>query len=964
VARPLFDFIADFTAGPPGVPGANAVSLNAAAGTRTQNWHTQRGRQYELGNAEAGMLTVNVFDRAENLNPVSTTSPWNTGGNTLLPYRCIQRHAFWNPSTNDLTGNILNAQNPAPGQPALSGYYAGQTYGYDPSFEQVVFAFGLGGSATFVVDGTHPDGSLTVWQATMTGVGDSVNWSLRVQAGVTYTVKVDMWAAVGVNPRFGWSGTVPTTTTITGNGAYQTATLTITPQGLSDRGLLFVDLPTGTYPKSLWVSNIRTTGLMPGWVQSAGAAMGYATAQAHTGQYSNGVTFAASTDTAKVPAWTVPGVSYTMSAYVYASTTGTVASMTVGASTVSTSSVNTWQRLSITFTATAAVTYVTWKAPSASPYPATVYVDDLQLEIAASASAYTASGPKRYTRYTGYIERYPLVWTDAGFRGMRPLEAVDALSVLSRTVINQSYQQTVLADSPVVYIPYDDKSSPQAVQLPQGGQPTLGYTSLGTNGQVTFSGDTFLDGSPAISLMQQNLTGVTGNTTFITYQGTTLGSLTMNPQAFTIEIWVKVSSGGPYFGAGSVPASEDINVEAFGPTYGIGWSTFISGPFGWYYSDPNGNHNNGGLPGNVGWPDGQWHYLAIKLIGSNGLTAVADNYVGGIATITPSAAVELNNFYLNAQTYWSFPQTQISAAHLACYPYALSNAQLLAHYQRGVGYINEVSGARVARLLSAYWSSTGYSAAAGYAMMAPDFGYAPVGDSSQPGQPAPSARSVLDVVQEITATENGFLYVNGAGTVVWEDRSSRYGQQTSTATIGNGASQIHPDLIEYDYDPTYVYSQVNLGRPANSTFAPQVNSTSLTAYGQRILSASLQLNSDFDLNEAAKFFLNRYAKPGGAAGLGTGPRIRKLTIDVASDPTRWTFVLGLELSQRITVTMQTSAGTVVTGDYYVESIAESGDPSTGSYSVELQCSPVFVPTAWILGDSTYGVLGTTTVPVY
>src|SRR5207302_6151221 len=104
----------------------------------------------------------------------------------------------------------------------------------------------------------------------------------------------------------------------------------------------------------------------------------------------------------------------------------------------------------------------------------------------------------------GYIERYPQRWDTAGFRGIRPLEAVDALSPLSRAMINQSYSQTALADGPAIYMPLNDAAAPQAVQRPLGGQPFTGYTQLGSqSASVNFGGDTFLDGSKAVSVVQQ-----------------------------------------------------------------------------------------------------------------------------------------------------------------------------------------------------------------------------------------------------------------------------------------------------------------------------------------------------------------------------------------------------------------------------------------------------------------------------
>lgn len=1108
MARPLFDIVADFTAGPPSTPGASMVSLNAQ-GSLTQAWGIKRGRQYELGTAEAGTLSVAVYDPKENLNPINSGSPWNSGGNTLLPYRCVQLGAWWNTATLDLTGNLLANNNPAPGQPTL-----GYAYGYDPSFEGSWLHTGRSGGTTSAPVGSPlPSGALnsntgfesgispwavaggtvaqsstqkhsgsfaakitpngtsnpvfieseqiavtpgnayavsawvwftnavsgnystsinwytsghvyittsnnvvsvpaTTWtqvtnqftapagaaygtlvpalfgtppvgqiwyvdDATFTNAtnpaestyavtaltvntsGDFYAWSPRYVPGQTYQWTMDVYAAVGTTVKLAWTGQTPVNVTVAGTNTYQSVSLSFTPTA-ADTGaaLTLAATAAASYPTTIYYANAGLTGLMPGWTQTSGSSMRYSQLVAHSGTYSNTSTLAATSDSMSLLLRTVPRVTYTFSAWMYSTTSGATTTMTIGTATQTQSTLTTWQRFSIIFTATAAVTKVAWTGSAAGTV---VTVDDLQLEVGTTASTYTGtSGPKYFPRYTGYIERYPQTWVDAGFRGMKPLEGVDALSVLSRTVINQTYASTILADSPTVYIPYTDAAPPTTIDLPQGGQPGYGYTFLGnSSSSVNFQGDSFLDGSSALTVVQQNANpAIGGDNTYVTYAGTRNLSVTMNPQSSTLEFWVKPTSGAVWMGAGSVPATENPNTDVTGTTYYLGLYTSAGKLFG-KYNDPAGGGYFSGLPGWSGYPDGQWHYIALVQIGSNKFHFYVDGVAGGTGTMSGSLsqAVLLNNFYVEATTYFGDPVTEVSVANMAFYPAVLSDAKLATHYKRGVGYINELTGARVARLLNAYWSTTAYAVAPGTTQLAPDFNYDPAGSPQ-------SARTMLDVLEEISTTENGFLWANAAGAVVWEDRSTRAALQTSTATLGLGAGQIHFEDLRYDFDPTYVYSQVNLSRPANSNFAPQTNSTSLANYGQRILSVTLQVNSDFDLSQAATFYLARYAAPGGAPGTGTAPRISKITLNPSADPTMWGFILALDLSQRITVTFATSAGVTITGDYYVENISESHDPATITHLVDLQLSPVFVPTAWVLGDSTYGVLGTTTVPIY
>jgi hypothetical protein len=722
------------------------------------------------------------------------------------------------------------------------------------------------------------------------------------------------------------------------------------------------------WPVGVGSGNIINTGVdstydagfesgVGGWARAGGTTtVSQSSAQAWQGTKSLLVTQSASgAGTGVQRAFrTAPGITYVFSCYVYVTGGAVKAQVTAADGTVvssaTVSTLNTWTRISMSWisfdTLEPVVVYNTTNT-------STFYVDGTQLEFGTSPTTFTTSGPTLYDIYNGYVERYPLKYDMAGSRGVHPLTCVDALAILSRTIISQSYASTILADTPALFMPLNDSAVPQVVQRPTGGAPMLGYTNQGTNGQVQWGGDSFLDGTSAVQVGQQNASPpVSGDPNYITYLGTRNGALSMNPQAFTLEMWVKVTSGTPYFGAASLAVGEDPNTAATGPMYQLGWYT-SGGQLAFHFTDPNGGASglytigDGGTYN--GFPDSTWHYLCLVLPGSNNIKSIVDANIGGLAGMgfTPSIAVALNNFYIDANTYFGDPLTSIAVANVAAYTYALSAAQNTAHYKRGTGYIGELSGARVTRLLTTYWAGTS-SVAAGVSKLAPDFGY--------------DGRAMLDVLQEIQETERGLLYVSRSGTVVFEDRATRYAaaNQTPLWTIGEnppGASPTEYPYISYggDYDPTYVFSQANLSRPGNSTVTPQINAAAQADYGQRIITQTLQVNSDFEVQQAGLYYLTRYGTP--------KVRLETIVLDPASNPALWPKVLSLEISQRLTVKRRTGALTT-SNDYYVEQINHEVEPGSGKWTVSLQLSPVFVPTAWILGDSTYGVLGSTTVPVY
>lgn len=841
---PLMSIVADFTAGPPALPGVSQVSLlptPQGKGTNVRGWSTTRGRQYELGAVQAGTASLDMVDGSEWLNPVNSGSPFNSGSNSLLPYRCVQIGAWWAPATKSLSGNLLNATN--------SANIGGAFQPYDPSFEtSLAFVGILGGAPTLALS----------------------------------------------------------------------------------------------------------------------------TTQAFAGTHSLAVGFTGATDLPGFGFLTVPGQTYTMSAYVYVPAGVTVTAKfsnfpgalgTTIASATSTVS-GAWQRLVMTGVPAGCVGVCSFQQVTGA-FPQTVYVDAIQLELSASASAFTTTGPTFYPIYTGYIERYPQTWDMAGFRGLKPLEAVDALSPLSRAAISQSYAPTILSDAPVAYMPLNDAASPQTVQLPQGGQPFIGYTQLGSqSASVNFGGDTAPDGSKAITVVQQNSSpAAVSDSTMLTFQGTRQGNLTMNPQSFAIEAWIKVGSGSPFLGAGT---STNTIGSITGMTFYVGWYSF-NGNLGFAFWDPNGttffNHNTTTL-GSYWWPDGKWHHAVITFIGGNQYQFAWDGMMSTVRTMSPapSQAINLVNLFIEAQTYYSDPITQVSVANMALYANPLSAAQITSHYQRGIGYRGELPGNRSLRLLTKYWS-TNVVTDPGKTALSPDFYYDP---PAQPGQVS-QAKTVLSALQDIADTEMGLVWADTSGRVHADSRETRYlNQSTSLYTFGeNVAGGELPYLaVDYDYDPTYVYSEADLTCDASGNTLVSVNATSQTAYGQRILSKTLYAQNDWDVQQAANFLTQRYAKPAGATGTGVPPRVSKLTLDPASNPNLWQAVLSLDIGSRITVKRRTSAGVTVSGDYYVEHVGHQANALAGTWLVDYEISPVFVSQAWILGDAVKSVLGSTTTCVY
>lgn len=639
---------------------------------------------------------------------------------------------------------------------------------------------------------------------------------------------------------------------------------------------------------------------------------------------------------------TAPGVTYVMSMYVYPTNGPVLFQVVDAAGTIFTSAtastLNAWTRLSVTWTCVDTLERITvYGTTAGAPL---YFVDGVQLEFGTTPTTFTTTGPALYMLHNGYVERWPTAFDFSGKRAKHPLQTVDGLGIMSRTVIKQSYLATITADNPQLYLPLSDTAPPGRFTI--GGANFLSTPSPSPSGSFGWGGDQFLDGTNALVMTQKNqfTPPTNGGLLQDTEWNITAGTFSVDTTAATFEVWFKYNSGliAPLQTAIVTDGKTVLPDQQYIQTNSVFSGRLSTAVF----DNKTGTNAGSSFPPGAGFSDGQWHYHAVTLYASGAFAVTVDTSETDWAMTAILPVWGVNNIHFGVSTGLGNPDAQMSVCNWAYYPRDIGATARQNHYKRGAGNIGEMSGTRVQRFVDQYWGSN-RTVATGFLAMAPDFGY--------------NTRTLLDVVQEIQETERGLSYINTAGTFIFEDRTSRYANQTPLWVFGeNPSGGEFPYIdVQYDYDPTYTFSQANLSRPANSNFAPMVNATAQTNYGQRILSQTVQVNTDFDLTQAGIFYLARYAAP--------TTRVSKLTLDPASQPALWPVVLSLEISQRVTVKRRSDYLTI-TGDYYIEQIEHHIDAEQGTWTTDLQLSPVFVPVAWVLGDATYGVLGTTTVPIY
>lgn len=229
--------------------------------------------------------------------------------------------------------------------------------------------------------------------------------------------------------------------------------------------------------------------------------------------------------------------------------------------------------------------------------------------------------------------------------------------------------------------------------------------------------------------------------------------------------------------------------------------------------------------------------------------------------------------------------------------------------------------------------------------------------------------SSLDMLQETTDTENGVVFADWGGTVVFQDRHHRLTASTSmhpVATIGDsntsglyGAGLYGAGLYgapgeipysdgELDYDDSEIWPTVAV-TPSGGTAEVAYNATARTDYFDRTYQRSILSGSQAEALNAAQWLVNRFSDP--------PPKVPQVTLLGRNAPGFWPTILSMRTSQRFTWTRRAAA--TISSDMFVEGFSEVITPGT-DWQTSVQLSPVDNQLYWAAGVAGYSEAGVTT----
>lgn len=546
-----------------------------------------------------------------------------------------------------------------------------------------------------------------------------------------------------------------------------------------------------------------------------------------------------------------------------------------------------------------------------------------------------------YNIYTGLVERWPMSW-DHEF-GTVASQCTDIFAILANKILSIGYQHETLTDSPVDYYPLNDTGGTTAANRMGGGVLT-GAQTIYAGGNLTFGATSITSGeTSATSLgMNTDLTSASGDD-FKGYYftGPSIASLS---STYTFEAWVNIDAnflaavarGTSVLGT-ALPIPLVTVVNSAGDVIGGICLFDLSGSlvFGWLTTNNNPQFT---VTYPVSHPtltaDTNYHIAFVNDGAGNSYM-----YVNGTQYVaaSPWGSIAAGSLAVGGYTpatyyfYSTCPNYRGRVENVAVYSTALSSSRIAAHYNIGAtGFAGDTADARISRIL-------------GYAGYAGTTSFDSCTTTMLSINPI-DGQTALAAIQDVERAEGGTFYVGKDGTLTYKSRTTRLLTTASSYTFGDGAGELPYDEVTFDFDPTFIYNDIQLQRDGGAAVYVS-DATSQGHYGLRTYNKTLNIQSDGEATDAANWILRNYKDP--------RLRVASITLDPAANSALFPACLNVDIGTRVTVKRRPIvAGNVISSDFFVEQITHHVTPR--SWVTQLALSPVPPVQALIWDDTTAG----------
>ncbi|MEU0716844.1 carbohydrate binding domain-containing protein [Streptomyces lavendulocolor] len=575
-----------------------------------------------------------------------------------------------------------------------------------------------------------------------------------------------------------------------------------------------------------------------------------------------------------------------------------------------------FQRISVSWIATATSAQVRVRAVGTPAAGNQVWVDAGQIEEAAAATAYDSDGAQESARFWGMVNSWPVQW--GGLQAKTTITCTDVFKRLARAPeLRTMLTEEVMLDEPLAYYPLTEPSdATSAGDLSGTTAGTLSVSAVGSGGELAFSAENAgPDRLGALTLTPASAS----NGKFMTAD---LGQdyETRSRLAYMFHEWwfSTTTVSRVMFGL----TSSDNRYQIVYSLNGSGQLTIETTEFG--------DVLLGTSVVTASLADGQQHHVVYDELSQR-------VWIDGVSyVVSVTLMVGLRHLTLGAFTnsrLWSG-----TLSHLALYaPDVPALSSYVGHYTTGTtGHVGESGSARASRIagyVGATVTATG-------------------GTFDGIGSQAALGSSPLSHLQDVERTEGGVLIAaRDSSSIVLQSRDIRYNPVSSLSIL---YADLETAGVEFNDDDQRLVNTVVASRPGGATQLVK-DDDSRDAYGPYEQAITLLKTSDAEVVDAAQWLVNRYADP--------PPEMRQMPVEASTlGTTTYRALLTADVSSVFTVTSlpgeAPSSSTTVTVEGYTESIRHA------QHHLNFHVSRTDSTTVWVLNDPTYSVLDQTTRLAY
>lgn len=547
-------------------------------------------------------------------------------------------------------------------------------------------------------------------------------------------------------------------------------------------------------------------------------------------------------------------------------------------------------------------------------------------------------GAGAYTvMWTGLIDEYAPGWVQS--RPIVTLQCSDRLSALNRVELASWETQQTLSTSPDLFFPLTDAAGSATVGDIAG---NLGITATAAE---RGNGGSYDLGSGSLPVDDATVCAFTpvdasNGWCFQSVNGSFAAPLVLSDRAVLsclMNTTAAPASNVLLLGAGStttgVPAMElGIGVNSSGKA--CVYAGFLIEV----------------VSGTVNVVDGNWHHIAVECTESGSrlyyklyVDGVQDSttYDGGPASGSSGVPSPLmRKVYIGGTPteYGGATGHQYSGQIAMCgvwdFPTALTADIISEGNAARTGTDGETSTARFLKLCD-FANITGAVVGTGASIVA---------------RQKIAGQSILDALDDVGTAEQSPIYITGAGVPTLAARTARYG----------AAVALTIDATDVGADVKFTYNGDGLINDAKGTRlggAEQrvTNATSIADHGTATFNETFILSTDAQMVSVLQWLTAIYGEPRmRSASLRIDGWVKQATVDLDD-------LLALEIGSRLQVINMPAQAPSSTLDLFAEGFSDVFNTNGWQRTINTSGAEPYV-NVWILGDSTYSVLGTTTIP--